>query len=89
MDPELVRVEEGIEIRADPVEGDVTEIEQAAPADDDVEPEGEQHVENGLERDEADVAARLDGRQQREGGDEQGEPGPPRRAADALLDDAE
>ena len=89
MDPELVRVEEGVEVRADPVEGDVAEIEQAAPPDDDVEPEREQHVEDGLERDEADVAARLERRQQREGRDEQRQPGPPRRAADALLDDGE
>ena len=60
MDPELVRVEEGVEIRADPVEADEAEIEQSTPADDDVQAERQQHVEHGLECDETDVAARLD-----------------------------
>ena len=49
--------EQRVGVGADAVERDVAEVEEAAPADDDVEAEGEQHVEHGVERDPADVAA--------------------------------
>ena len=39
------RREDRVEIRAEPEERDVAEIEQAGEADDDVEPEREQRVE--------------------------------------------
>ena len=58
VDAVVRRVEQRVRVRADAVERDVAEVEEAAPADDDVEAEREQHVEDGLERDLPDVPAR-------------------------------
>ena len=81
VDAVMVRVEQRVGVRAHPVEGDVAEIEQPAPADDDVEPEREQHVEDRVERHPAHIAAvEADGKQ-RDERDEEGEPGPPGHAA--------
>ena len=53
----MVGAEQRIGVGADPEERDVAEVEQAAPADDDVEPEREQHEDDRVEGDAADVAA--------------------------------
>ena len=57
VDPVVVGVEQRVRVRAEAVERDVAEVEQAAPADDDVQPERKQHVQHGVEADAADVAA--------------------------------
>ena len=54
---ELVGGEERVRVRTDAEERDVAEVEQPAPADHDVEPEGEQHVDHRVERDATDVPA--------------------------------
>ena len=86
VDSELLGAEQRVGVRADAVERDVAEVEQAAPADDDVEAEREQHVEHGLERDALDVARAGEDGQQREGRAEEHEPAPPRHPQHALLD---
>ena len=58
MEVELVRVEERVRVGAEPVERDITEVEEPAPADDDVEAEREHHVQHRVEADAAHVAAR-------------------------------
>ena len=57
VDAIVIRTEERIGVGTDSEERDVTQIEQATPADDDVEPEREQHVHGDVERDPPDVAA--------------------------------
>ena len=57
VDVVLVGAQESVGVRADAEERDVAEVEQAAPADDDVQPEREQHEDDRVERDPADVAA--------------------------------
>ena len=66
VDAELVRAEHRVRVRADAVEGHEAEVEQAAPADDDVETERQQHVEHRVERDAVHVGAVRDGRHERE-----------------------
>jgi hypothetical protein len=51
MQAELRAGKQRIGIRADRVEGDVAEIEQAGEADHDVEAQGEEHVKDGVVRD--------------------------------------
>ncbi len=89
MDAVLLGAEERIGIRADAVERDVAEVEQAAPADDDVQPEREQHVERDVERHSAHVSAVVCDRKQSDEGDERGQPGPPGNSLKALLDHTE
>ena len=56
VDAVVVGAQERIRVGADPVERDEAEVEQATPADDDVEPEREQHVDGDVECDPPDVA---------------------------------
>ena len=56
--PELRRGEHRVAVRAEAVEGDVAEVEQPGVADDDVQPEREQHVEQRVEADADDVVVR-------------------------------
>ena len=74
-------------VRADAVERDVAEVEQAAPADDDVEAEREQHVERRCRTRPCGCSRRA----RRAGSSanaahEEHEPRPPRRPRSALLD---
>ena len=62
------------------------EVEQAAPADDDVEPESEKHVDGDVERHAPDVAAVGGDRHKAEQGDECCEPRPPRDDAETRLE---
>ena len=89
VDAVVIRAEQRIGVGADPEERDVAEVEQAAPADDDVEPEREQHVDRDVERDAPHVAAVGDDRDEAEERDERRQPGPPGDDAEALLDLAE
>ena len=89
MDAELVGAEQRVRVGADAVERDVAEVEQAAPADDDVEAEREQHVEDRLERDPLDVAAVGDGGQERERGEEQQRASPTTAPAAGALRSAD
>ena len=89
VDVVLVGAEERVRVRADAEEGDVAEVEQAAPADDDVEAEREQHEDDRVERDPPDVAALEPDREQADDPDEEREPRPPRHDLEALLDRAE
>ena len=50
VDAIVIRAQQRIGVGADSEERDVAEIEQAAPADDDVESEREQHVDGDVER---------------------------------------
>ena len=84
MNVELARVEPGVDVRAEAVERDVAEVEQPAPADHDVQAEREQHVEQRVERDPADVAAREHERDQRDERDEQAPPEPPGQAHEGV-----
>ena len=86
VDVVLAGAEERVRVRADPEERDETEVEQAAPADDDVEPEREEHEDDGVERDAADVAALEAEREQADDPDEEREPGPPGDDGQALLE---
>ena len=86
VDVELVRAEERVRVRTHAEERDVAEVEQAAPPDDDVEPEREEHEDDGVERDPAHVAALEDAGQRADDGDEQREPGPPGDGGEPLLD---
>jgi len=52
--------EQRIDVRADGVEGDVSEIQQACEAHDDVQAQGQQHEEDGEVRDANPRRARLD-----------------------------
>ncbi len=65
MQPELRRGEHRVPVRAEAVERDVAEVEQAGIADDDVQAEGEQHVEQRVEADADDVAVARQRRQKR------------------------
>jgi hypothetical protein len=89
VDPVVVGVEQRVRVGADAVERDEAEVEQSAPADDDVQPEGEQHVEDGVEADAPHVAAARDHGQEAGGAEEEDEPGPPRNEPQARLDDPE
>jgi hypothetical protein len=89
VDAELLRVQHRVGVRADAVERHESEVEQAAPADDDVEAEGEQHVEHGVERHAVDVRAVREDGHQRERRDEQSEPAPPGHAVQALVERAD
>ena len=81
MDAELRRREHRERVGADPVEGDIAEVEEPGEADDDVQPQREQHVEQGVEADADDVLVRRHGRQQ--SGDD-GEGREERRLRDAV-----
>src|SRR5206468_5473895 len=63
---ELLGREEGVGIRAEAEEGDVAEIEQSRPADDDVQPDREQRVDQRVDADAEVVAVR--GRAAEDGG---------------------
>ena len=89
VDVVLIGAQESVGVRADAEEGDVAQVEQAAPADDDVQPEREQHEDDGVERDPADVAALEADRHEADDPDEEREPRPPRDDLEALLDRAE
>ena len=51
MDAELVRGEQRVDVRAEAEERDVAEVEQARPADDDVQAEREQREDERVEAD--------------------------------------
>ena len=89
VDVVLVGAEERVGVRADAEEGDVAEVEQAAPADDDVQPEREQHEDDRVERDPADVAALEADRDQADDPDEERRATPTTARLEALLDRAE
>ena len=89
VDVELVGAEERVRVGADAEEGDVAQVEQAAPPDDDVEPEREEHEDDRVEGDPAHVAALEDPRQRRDHRREQRQPGPPGDNREPLLDRAE
>src|SRR5690348_2771676 len=79
--------EQRVRIRADRIEGDVAEIQQAGEADDDVEAEREQHIENRVVRDAHPTRANLRERERQHGereGDEYA-PQPQRRRARAPI----
>ena len=89
MDVVLVGAQQRVRVRADAEKCHVAEVEQAAPPDHDVEPQREQHEDDGVERDAADVAALDHTGQQRDDGNEEREPGPPRHHGEPLLDGSE
>ena len=72
------RTEHRVDVRAEAEEGDVAEVEQPGAADDDVQPEREQHVDQRVEADPQDVVVAVDERQQRGGDDDQAEARPRR-----------
>ena len=86
VDPVLLGAEQGVGVGADPVERHVAEVEQPAPADDDVEPEREQDEDDRVEGDAADVAAVAHARDEGDQGGEEREPGPPRHGREPLLE---
>ena len=79
--PELRRGEHRVAVGAEAEEGRVAEVEQAGEADDDVEPEREQHVDKRVEADAEHVAVVGHERQHRGDDDERQEPG---RSGNAL-----
>ena len=85
----MVGAQERIRVGADPVERDEAQVEQATPADDDVEPEREQHVDGDVECDPPDVTVVGDDGNEARRGHEQRQPGPPRDSAQPVLDRAE
>ena len=86
VDAVVIRAEQRIGVGADAEEGDVAEVEQAAPADDDVEAEREQHVDGDVERHPAHVAAVGHHRHEAEQRDERRQPRPPGDDAETLLE---
>jgi hypothetical protein len=86
VDVELGRGEHRVPVGAEAVEGDVAEVEQAGPADGDVEPQREQHVEERVEADAEDVAVARKERKRRRREHEQGEPGRLGQLGDPTLE---
>ena len=89
MDVVLIRAEEGVRVGADAEEGDESQVEQPAPADDDVEPERQEHEHDRVERHATDVAALESEGEQADDSDEEGQPGPPGNDGEPLLEGAE
>ena len=85
VDVELVGGEEGVGVGADPEERDVAEVEQPAPADDDVQPEGEQGEDEDVEADQLVVLVRGQEREQAREDDDAEQLAPARDAADGAV----
>ena len=69
---ELARGQHRVDVGAEAEEGDVAEVEQPGCADDDVEPQREEHVDQRVEADPDDVAVVRQEREQRRHGSERG-----------------
>ena len=78
---ELRRREQRVEVGAEAVERDEAEVEQARPADDDVQSERQQREEDGVDRDADHVLRARDEGEERRDADRGHEQDPPRAAA--------